>query len=83
MCGSALHGKLGIPDLQATHLSKFIRIPEPKKFVTQVACGDYHNLALTEDGVVYTWGGSLHKKASGGNIPHPVQSLIDEKAYII
>jgi len=30
--------------------------------VKEVACGDYHTMALIEDGTVYAWGGTLHKK---------------------
>ena len=30
--------------------------------VKQVACGDYHTLCLLNDGSVYAWGGTLHKK---------------------
>lgn len=30
--------------------------------VKKVACGDYHTLALLEDGTVHSWGGTLHKK---------------------
>lgn len=30
-----------------------------------VSCGDYHTMALLEDGTVYAWGGTLHKKVGG------------------
>ena len=30
--------------------------------VKKVACGDYHTLAMLEDGTVHSWGGTLHKK---------------------
>ena len=30
--------------------------------VNMVACGDYHTLCLLENGRVYSWGGTLHKK---------------------
>jgi len=30
--------------------------------VRKVACGDYHTLALTEEGAVYSWGGTLWDK---------------------
>jgi alpha-tubulin suppressor-like RCC1 family protein len=31
------------------------------KFV-KIACGDFHTLALTDKGAVYSWGGSLWDK---------------------
>ena len=63
ICGSYLHGKLGIEDISTITIITF----KPMKFfqsmrVKQVACGDYHTLCLTDDGQVYTWGGNLHKK---------------------
>jgi alpha-tubulin suppressor-like RCC1 family protein len=69
VCGSSLHGKLGIPELKVTNMSKFTKLTTLKAIIRQVACGDYHTLALTKEGAVYTWGGSLHKKAQGGHEP--------------
>ena len=61
------------------NVSRFAKVKVPVR-VKQVACGDYHTLSLTEDGKVYAWGGSLHKKtadASGSEKSEPrlVQSL--------
>lgn len=39
----------------------------PKK-VTQVACSFFHTMALTEEGQVYTWGGTLGGKRGGKEI---------------
>lgn len=38
--------------------------------VKKVACGDYHTLALIEDGTVFSWGGTLWDKTGhkGGGI---------------
>lgn len=51
----------------------------------QVSCGDYHTLALLEDGSVYGWGGTLHKKVGGdkqnqssNNEPRLVSGLADK-----
>lgn len=30
--------------------------------VSRIACGDYHTLALTDDGIVFSWGGTLGEK---------------------
>ena len=40
-------------------------------------------MALTKEGWVYTWGGSLHKKASGGSEPTIVQALVEKKARVV
>lgn len=62
-CGSYLHGKLGIEDLSTVAVLVFTPVTSLKdRVVKQVACGDYHTLCLLEDGNVYTWGGTLHKK---------------------
>jgi alpha-tubulin suppressor-like RCC1 family protein len=37
----------------------------------KAVCGDYHTMALTEDGNVLTWGGTLHKKL--GNNPEAME----------
>ena len=82
VCGSALHGKLGIPGLSVTNLNKFQRI-SVKATIRQVACGDYHTLALSKEGQVYTWGGSLHKKAVGGNEPTLMQAFVQMNCMIV
>jgi len=52
--GSTLHGKLGLEGINKTNINKFQVVqPLSKKKVKSVACGDYHTLALTEDGTVY------------------------------
>ena len=61
MCGSTLHGKLGIQGLNMMQVTRFHPLPMAVA-VKQVACGDYHSMCLTEDGQVYSWGGSLYKK---------------------
>ena len=59
----------------------------------EVACGDYHTMCLTEDGKVYSWGGTLHKKTGDGGVaanntglksePRLVQTLSDKAAFIV
>lgn len=64
--GSTLHGKLGIDNIQYTNISNPILFPLSKDGpVQQVACGDYHTLCLFENGEVWGWGGTLHKKLAG------------------
>ena len=65
VCGSALHGKLGLEKINKVSISSFTIFPQSnKKGVTQVECGDYHTICLLEDGKVCSWGGTLHKVAS-------------------
>lgn len=45
-------------------------------FVTQVATGDYHTLCLLDNGYVYAWGGTLHKKlGSKAGKPARIEAL--------
>lgn len=61
LCGSTLHGKIGIEKF-VKHLTSFCLFPMSTEHpIKQVACGDYHTLALLEDGRVFGWGGTLHK----------------------
>jgi alpha-tubulin suppressor-like RCC1 family protein len=62
VCGSTLHGKLGLEGVNKTNINKFQVIHAlSKKIVKQVACSDYHTLCLTEDGTVYQFGGNQVK----------------------
>ena len=89
ICGSYLHGKLGIEDLTTVNLPAFTLVPSLKdKVVVQVACGDYHTLCLLEDGSVYTWGGTLHKKlgqrtGKAMNRPGLVQGLSEREVVYV
>jgi len=62
VCGSYLHGKLGLEGLTKVNVTIFQPVTALMgEKVKQVECGDYHTLCLLENGMVYTWGGSLHK----------------------
>lgn len=66
-CGSYLHNKLGIDDMTKDHIVRFTPASITKDFrITKAVCGDYHTMALTSEGALLTWGGTLHKKL--GNI---------------
>lgn len=67
-CGSYLHNKLGIEDLTKDHITRFTPATITKDFrIKKAVCGDYHTMALTTEGSLLTWGGTLHKKL--GNNP--------------
>eukprot|EP01017_Pseudomicrothorax_dubius_P028781 TRINITY_DN3446_c0_g2_i8.p1 TRINITY_DN3446_c0_g2~~TRINITY_DN3446_c0_g2_i8.p1 ORF type:complete len:445 (+),score=87.98 TRINITY_DN3446_c0_g2_i8:39-1373(+) len=85
ICGSALHGKLGIEDLMMTNITRFQPVPALKgMIVREVACGDYHTLCLLETGVVFAWGGTLHKKTGQkGGKPGPIRGFENKKVVHI
>lgn len=63
ICGSYLHGKLGIDKQTSLNVHKFKAVTRVKDYkVQQVVCGDYHTVALLSDGSLHTWGGSLNSK---------------------
>ncbi|EGR33218.1 hypothetical protein IMG5_058940 [Ichthyophthirius multifiliis] len=80
VCGSALHGKLGLENLTMANINKFQILTALKGIkVLQVACGDYHTLALTENDQVYAWGGTLYKKVGQrGGKPGPIHQLTNK-----
>jgi alpha-tubulin suppressor-like RCC1 family protein len=70
MCGSTLHGKLGLQNLNLMQVTRFNQIPQEvlgSSKIVQVACGDYHTMCLTQNGQVYAWGGTLHGKVGGSS----------------
>jgi len=79
--GSSLHNKLGLEDLHLTYINSFQIVPFLQNHVVkQVACGEFHTLCLLDSGVVYTWGGTLHKKlGQTSNKPGPIPVLMDKK----
>jgi alpha-tubulin suppressor-like RCC1 family protein len=48
----------------------------------QVSTGDYHTMCLTQDGEVYAWGGTLHKKL-GQRVGRPAIISPLSKKFII
>lgn len=84
VCGSALHGKLGIKNLSCSNVTKFTKVPALRdESIVQVECGDYHTLALNKRGEVFSWGGSLHKKAAGGCEPYIVKELASAGVKVV
>ena len=82
MLGSTLHKKLGLDHNNVMNISKPTLFPESlQNPVKQVSCGDYHTLALFENGEVWAWGGTLHKKLGNRNSkPGPLKGF--EKVII-
>lgn len=73
--GSTLHGKLGIEGNSYVNVSFPTLFPLSKNNpVIQVVCGDYHTLTIFQNGEVFGWGGTLHKKLGDKS---PIPSLIE------
>lgn len=70
-------GKLGFEDCNQPAYPKFLMVQAMRGlFVTQVATGDYHTLCLIDNGHVYAWGGTLHKKlGSRAGKPARIEAL--------
>ena len=76
--GSAEFGKLGLGDVSSlpTDSHGLVHAPLPmhiedlhRKHVVQLAAGATHSLAVTRDGVVYSWGSSEYGKLGHGPLP--------------
>ncbi|MGH0144461.1 UNVERIFIED_CONTAM: hypothetical protein FKN15_040782 [Acipenser sinensis] len=65
--GESDHGKLGLPPEQLNNN----RVPQPVQGisaqVTRVACGGGHTVALTDNGLLYTFGDGRHGKLGLGD----------------
>ncbi|KAH1017237.1 hypothetical protein HUJ05_007910 [Dendroctonus ponderosae] len=64
--GSNSHGQLGLgPHLQETPYPQLISAISQLKIV-DISAGQYHNLALTHSGKVYSWGWGIHGQLGHG-----------------
>lgn len=57
-CGYARDGQLGTP-LDVTAPTRVVDGELERKFIVQVACGQFHTVALTRDGEVFSFGSKL------------------------
>lgn len=63
MFGSNLHEKLGIDYNNVTNRFRPILLPiSQENYFVQIVCGEYHTLGLTDEGKIWGWGGTWHKK---------------------
>ncbi|XP_060594475.1 probable E3 ubiquitin-protein ligase HERC4 isoform X2 [Ruditapes philippinarum] len=77
--GDNSHGQLGRGQLEPELCRKPKLIKFPRTIV-QVSCGRYHNLLLTDDGQIYSWGDNRFGQLGLGhtisqNIPQYIASL--------
>lgn len=90
--GSGSHGELGHGDdighNKPTVITRFTAHPS-KPRVHQLECGEQHNIALTEDGEVWTWGINYYDKLglltdSGSvNCPRKVPVKMEGVNYVL
>lgn len=63
--GSNLYGELGQNNTNIRKTDEFIKVENIDK-VVKIAAGDSHNIAIKEDGTVYTWGTNIYKELGVG-----------------
>lgn len=82
--GSGWKGKLGLGD-DLNHLTPTPLPSLRRKHITQLRCGSFHTVALTEQGEVFTWGigergqlghGDLENRKSYNPNPRLLPSLL-------
>lgn len=63
IAGSNLHGRLGLEKINVTIKISLNQVTIGQDVVVkQVCCGQLHTLALSQDGQVFSWGGSYRGK---------------------
>lgn len=72
VCGSLLFGRLGIPTKSAkvNNYREFKLLSDKNlnsQKIIKLACGDFHTLALSENGLIFSWGGTLWDKTGHKN----------------
>ncbi|XP_071444865.1 uncharacterized protein ca [Hetaerina americana] len=85
--GSAQFGQIGIG--MSSGQAPYPRLVEKlcHEQVVQVSAGQYHSMALTHDGRVYTWGWGVYGQLGHGNVedcivPTLVQALDEMQAHV-
>lgn len=64
------YGRLGVGDHGNIHTPRIVVNGLQSKRVTQVACGTFHTMAITEDGVVLSWGFGGNGRLGHGDLKH-------------
>ncbi|RZF46926.1 hypothetical protein LSTR_LSTR013238 [Laodelphax striatellus] len=80
--GSSKYGQLGVGKVMQSSQPRLIESLAHSRVVT-VECGQYHSMALTDDGKLYTWGWGVHGQLGHGSVedhhyPTLVQNLSNE-----
>ncbi|RXG50709.1 Ultraviolet-B receptor UVR8 [Armadillidium vulgare] len=73
--GSSRYGQVGTGGTgrypRPTLISSFINVK-----VIHVACGQYHSLAVTKEGKLYTWGWGVHGQLGHGNVEDCLKPML-------
>ena len=64
--GNNMDGQFGIGDKCTLHMKPILNSNLPP--VKSIACGDTHTLALTEDGIVFSFGNNKERKLGTGDL---------------
>ena len=67
--GNGKHGQLGHGHCRVEASPRSVQALRDTR-VLGIACGDFHSLALTADGCVYTWGAGGFGELGHGNLSH-------------
>ncbi|XP_039296337.1 uncharacterized protein LOC111057898 [Nilaparvata lugens] len=80
--GSSKYGQLGVGKVMQSSQPRLVETLANRRVVT-VECGQYHSMALTDDGKLYTWGWGVHGQLGHGSVedchyPTLVQNLSNQ-----
>jgi alpha-tubulin suppressor-like RCC1 family protein len=67
--GNGKHGQLGHGERRAEASPRRVQALRHAR-VLGIACGDFHTLALADDGHVYTWGAGAFGELGHGDLAH-------------
>lgn len=90
--GKNTHGQIGngstLDQVQVIEVKLTITLDARRQIrVSQIACGSYHSVALSDDGSVYTWGandkGQLGEGSKIGQNPTPKRIQMEDKVIKI
>ena len=59
VCGSAVLGRIAhLIEDSKMNTKRFQKVTHLTQKFTDVACGDYHTVCLSDDGLLWSWGGA-------------------------
>jgi alpha-tubulin suppressor-like RCC1 family protein len=80
-------GQIGSGDNVDSYVPKLVKNLE-SEYIIDMACGDAFSIAVTEEGIVYTWGAGSSGQLGNGqtansNVPVKVQGVLNLKKIIL
>jgi hypothetical protein len=82
--GGSSYGQLGLPPTMGTFVNRVTRVEGKlaSQKIVQIAVGGYHNLVLTDTGVVYAFGAGGYGQLGCGSLPRSVPEPEPVKALL-